>query len=101
MVLPLAEWKGDHIFIPSGLVEILYGGFVIHLKIRRNNGDTMIETIIRKEKPAEKVKPTEIAPMAVHPQQSMPEALELLNDGFTLDVSVLLDKTIIIAEKKL
>jgi len=99
MSLPLPEWKEDHVFIPSELIDIMYQGFIIRMKIEKLEGEPAIETTIRKEKPAEKVKPQEIAPMALYPQQFMPEALELLHQGFTLEVYVSLKEIKVSAEK--
>lgn len=104
MALPLPEWKEDHVFIPSELHEVMYQGFDICIKIKlgKPEEEIIIKTTIRKEKPAEKVKPEEIASMALYPQEFMPEALELLRQGFTLEVYVSLkEEPKVIAEKRL
>lgn len=101
MALPSPEWKEDHLFIPSGLMELLYQGFVIYIRIKKPENDFIIETTIRKEKPAEKTKPQKIAPMAVYLQQFMPEALDLLNRGFNLEVHVSSKEIKVTAEKTL
>lgn len=101
MALPSPEWKEDHIFIPSELIDLLYQGFVIYIRIKKPENDFIIETTIRKEKPADKAKPQEIAPMAVYPQQFMPEALELLRQGFDLEVHVSSKEIKVIPEKTL
>lgn len=103
MALPSPEWKEDHVLIPSELHELMYQGFAICMKIKleKPEGGPIIETTIRKEKPAEKVKPQEIAPMALYPQESMPQALELLRQGFTLEVYVALKEIKVSAEKRL
>ena len=104
MALPLPEWKEDHVFIPSELHEVMYQGFAIciKIKVKKPEGEPIIETTIRKEKPAEKVKPEKISSMALDPQEFLPEALDLLSQGFTLEVYVSLkEEPKVIAEKRL
>ena len=103
MAIPTAEWKKDHVFIPAKLHEIIYQGFTISMRIKleKPEEEPVVETTIRKEKPVERVAPEKIAPMALYPQEYMPEALKLLHQGFTLSVYVSLKEIVVTAEKRL
>ena len=103
MVLSAAEWKKDHVFIPTKLYEMIYQGFTISMRIKleKPEEEPVIETTIRREKPVERVAPEKIAPMSLDPREFMPEALELLHQGFTLLVYVSLKEIRVTAEKRL
>ena len=87
MSLDLPNWDQDHVVIPEELTEFLSQGFTIYIKVKPEDSKIKTEISILKELSTKGVT-LKHSPMAVHPQDYMPDALDLLKKGFTLNICV-------------
>lgn len=99
MSLDLPNWDQDHVVITDELTEFLSQGFTIYIKIKPENRKIKTEISILKKSSTKGVTISH-RPMAVHPQDYMPDALDLLGKGFTLNICVKPGITITVTAEK-